>query len=282
VNNIFIEETTNGCLTTVSYSTSKQPVTVVINNSCLLWATNLYSYVRIMGISDVPHRKIQVPVQYRIVYAIPKNNSSTTGVDITNIAANGPILGDGLTTRLTFACTNVQDAGEMMNLNTPSWNVSCYTTDTDYANMNPGGSFVNPCQSGTPCCTAGYTLLVIEAVSLLNRRTISWDGIHLSVSVALNPSEIELAYYNEFIKIFIKVYQAYVGSNVLPEIPLTVEGDCGINNICQYSFPMQSSIDRETPQVLILRLLTSLYGGSTWPDANSNNNSPSCCGTMVQ
>jgi hypothetical protein len=279
VNNIFVQETTNGCLRTVSYSTSKEPVTVVINNACMIWATNLYSYVRILGISETPHRKIQLPVSYRIVYAMPKVNP-LTGVDLTHLNANGPILGDGLTTRLTFACTNVADPGESMNSTTPTWNVTCYTTDTDYAEINPGGAFVNPCNPVTPCCTPGYTLLVVEAMSLVNRRTLSWDAIHLSVSVAMNTTNIEIGYYNEFIKIFQQIYLAYTGA--LPETPLTVQADCGINNICGYKFPLETTLDREGPQTLVIRMISDLFGGTSFPNANASTNTPSCCGQKFQ
>lgn len=278
VNNIFIQETTSGCLKTVSYSTSKEPVTVVINDACMIWATNLYSYVRIMGISDVAHRKIQVPVSYRIVYAINKNNP-LTGVNLSNLAANGPDLGDGLTSRLNFCTTNTVDAGESMNLSTPSWNISVYTTDIDYAPINSGGLFVNPCNPGSQCCQSGQTLLVVEGMSLLNRRTISWDNIHLSVSVALNPENIELAYFNEFSSIFQKVYTAYTGE--LPLTPLSIQANCALNNMCVYSFPLNHTVERESPQTLVIRMLSDLYGGTTYPNVNQFSSTPSCCGLRI-
>jgi hypothetical protein len=123
--------------------------------------------------------------------------------------------------------------------------------------------------------------LVVEATSLLNRRTISWDNINLSVSVALNTESIELGYFNEFTNLFQQIYLAYTGA--LPLTPLTVQTLCDTNNLCAYNFPIEHTVERESPQTLVLRMLSDLYGGLNYPNPNnSGSQTPACCNTAIR
>lgn len=282
VNNIHIEETANTCYKNVYYSTSNAPNTIQLKDACVLWANDMYSYVHILGASDVPHNKIKTPVFYRKVVAIPKNNPLTK-VNISDPALNAQCFGDGVTTRLTFTCNDPPQLGSMPNSNSGSlqWDVTVYTTDDDLGDsvyFSTGGQFANPCNSPTGTarcpCLPNQTLLVVEATSLNNRRTLAWDELNLSVSSSLNSNSIELDTYLKFELICAHVYMAYTG--VPPAIDFTPGLSCNVDNICNESFPINHTNTRESPQTMVLRLLTSLYGGSTYPVLNQNSNS-GCC-----
>ena len=254
----------DSCLSTVSYSTISGTVNIP-NPSCVLWMNNLYSYVRIMGLNSIPHKKVLVPVFYRSVFSIPK---VTPYINLTNLNPNiYPLdVGDGLTTRLTFTCTDVAEPGEHVNMNTPSWNVTVYTTDEDFSDPGTGGTYADVAN--------GQTLLIVEGISLTNRRLFSWDSINGAVTVGLNSNSVELGRYNKFLLIAANVFQAYTGS--MPPLPFGAQSVCS-DGICTDYYNLEHSSDRESPMITVMRLLTSLYGGSTWPTPNMVN-SQSCCG----
>jgi len=267
VNSIYLENTGNSCLQNITYNTFKTPTPVTINNACLLWMDNLYDYVRLLGLSNVEHKKIAIPVFYRMVFAIPTVNS--TGVNLSNLNPNEyPLnIGDGLSTRLTFCCTDVAEEGESMNLTTPQWNVTCYTCNEDLS---------NPDQSTYANTTDNKTLLIIEAISLNNRRVISWDDINTSTSVNLNPTSVELGRYNAFMLIASNIYMAYTG--VAPDLSAVTNGTiCNGNGICIDSFPINHSSRRESPLISVTRMLGTLFGGTSYP-VPYNNSQGSCCG----
>lgn len=257
-NNLRLEATTS-CLYNVKYTTLRDDVTVTIPNASVLFMNNLYEYVKLMGISDVPHKKVNVPVSYRIVFTINQVNPMT-GVNLSNLnPAEYPLnLGDGLTTRLTMAVTDVPEPGEKMNSTTPTWLISAYTTLEDLANPGAGGTFA----------AAGKSLLIVEGISLTNRRVFSYDDINMAVSVNLNPNNTELGRYGKFLLIAANIFQAYTGSP--PLIPLT-NTICTNEGLCTDTNQIEHSSNRETPQVLVMRLLVSLFGSSatTYPTPNT-------------
>ncbi len=264
VTNINITQT-DTCLSTVNYSTITG-TNPNITNACVLWMNNLYSYVKIAGINALPQKKILVPVFYRAVYSIP---NVTPYVNLANLDPNAyPLnVGDGLTTRLTFSCTDVPQPGEQINMNTSTWNCIAYTTDEDFSDPSSGGTYAD--------VSAGKTLLIIEGISLINRRTFSWDSMNSAVTVGLNSNAVELGFYNKFLLIAANVYQAYTGT--APPLPIGVQSVCS-DGVCQDWFNIEHSSDRESPIVSIMRLLTSLYGGTTYPTPNTVNNNGQCCG----
>jgi hypothetical protein len=283
VNNIHIEPTVDNCYKNVYYSTSNAPTTVKLENACLLWANNLYSYVRILGASNIQHSKIKAPVFYRYVVAIPKVNP-ITGVDLSNPSMNDECLSDGVTSRICFCCVDPPQLGaspvsNMINSSTPTWNVSVYSTDDDLGYFLPGGQFANPCFSPTGTtrcpCLPNQTLLIVEATSLNNRRTLSWDELNLSVSASLNSNVIELDAYLKFQLICAQVYLAYTG--VPPPIDITGGLTCNTDNICTQTNPINHTFNRESPQTTVLRLLTNLYGGSNYPATNGGSSNTECC-----
>lgn len=291
VNNIFIEEiaTGNGCRKNVHYSTSNAPYTQSLNDACIIWATNLYDYVHVLGSSNVEHKKIKVPVFYRFVTTIPKVNPPANGLlgnDLSQPSLNGPCLSDSLTTRITFACNTPPQPGTLPNTSNSGslgWNVTVYTTDDDLSTfIESDGSYVRPCVSGatgsTCPCIPGQTLLIVEATSLTNARTVQWDNLNLSVSQSLNSNKIELSYYVQFQNICEIVYQAY--TCFLPAADLLPGVSCTTNGICNNIYPLDHTFNRESPQTIILRMIGDLYGGSNYPNPNLNSNT-SCCAPSV-
>jgi hypothetical protein len=270
VSNIFLQG--EGCTKTVSYNTNRDPTTVQINNACMIWCNDIYSYVRIVGSSRMFYPKIQVPVFYRFVTTIPKVNviNSSVVIDLSNPELNDAPLGDGLTTRINFSCPDVND----LHSPTPSWYVTCYTTDVDLGTLTPGGSFVNPCFPGNTCCVPGNTLLIVEATSLDNRRVLSWDPLNLSVSMTLNENKPELRFYEKFEAIVAQVYMAY--TNTAFFAPTTGQV-CSTDGICINNYPVDHTFNRESPQTTVLRLITNLYHGSNYPNLNLIPGTPACC-----
>jgi hypothetical protein len=216
-----------------------------------------------------------MPVFYRFVTTIPKVNvvGPNVIIDLTNPAFNCLPLGDGLTTKLTFACTDVNDRESM----TPTWNVTCYTTDVDLGTLIPGGSFVNPCIPGNTCCIPGNTLLIVEATSFQNKRVLSWDPLNLSVSVNLNDNKVERSFYLKFEDIVAQVYMAYTGNAFLAP---TTGRVCSTDGICINNFPVDHTTNRESPQTMVLRLITDLYDASNYPNPNKMLGTPLCCSDL--
>jgi hypothetical protein len=271
INDIAIEPIADSCLYTVKYNTYNKNLfndITTIDNACVLWMDNLYDYVRLLGVSEVAHKKVLQPAFYRMVFAISKVNS--TGIDLSNLNPNDyPLnVGDGISTRLTFCCTDVPASVDKPSSNTPIWLVSVYTTDEDFSDPTAGGSYANQ--------SAGKTLLVIEAISLTNRRVLSWDALNQSVSVNLNSNRAELERYNAFLLLCANIYMAYTGSP--PPLPsVGVSTVCTVEGICTDTVPLQHSSIRESPLITVMRMMTSLYGGNTYPTPNTNQG-PSCCG----
>lgn len=253
---------TDSCLSSVEYSTISG-VNPVIPNACVLYMCNLYSYAQITGMNNLNHKKIIVPVFYRCVFSMDK---VTPYVNLTNLDPNVyPLnIGDGLTTRLAFTCTDVPNPGEKLNYNVSTWDVVAYTTDEDFS--NPGGTYADT--------SAGKTLLIIEAISLMNRRVYAWDSLNSAVSVELNSNSVELGTYNKFLLIAANVYQCYTG--VPPLLPIGAQSVCN-NGICTDFFGIEHTSSRESPLQSTLRLLSSLYGNATYPTPN-NLNASNCCG----
>lgn len=288
VNNIYIEDTANGCLKNVHYSTSNSPSIPPLNNACVIWANNLYDYVHIVGSSNLEHARIKAPVFYRFVTTIPKVNPAANGLlgnDLSNKSLNGVCLSDGLTTRITFACSNPPQPGTLPNTNSTSinWNCTAYTTDDDLSTfIESDGSYVRQCATGAigPCpCTPDQTLLIVEATSLNNRRTLQWDNLNLSVSQSLNSNIIELNTYVDFQHICEIVYQAYTG--YLPDADLLPGVSCTTSGICNNIYPLDHTFNRESPQTTMLRMLSDLYSGSTFPSPNFNAQNACCASGIV-
>lgn len=254
---------TDSCLSTVGYSTITG-TNPDINNACVLWMNNLYSFVQIAGMNNLVHKKVVVPVFYRSVMSMPE---ITPYVNLSNLDPNVyPLnMGDNLSTRLTFTCTDVAQPGESLNLNVPTWLVTAYTTTEDFANPGSGGTY----------SSLGNTLLVVEATSLTNRRTFSWDAINMAVTVHLNSNNVELGSYNKFLLLAANVYQAFTGSP--PPLPIGVTTICTPEGVCTDAFPLQHTTERESPQTTVLRLMSSLYGSTYFPTPNAVNGQ-SCCG----
>lgn len=292
VNNIFIEENNTGgnCLKTVHYSTSNLPVTQTLNDACIIWANNLYDYVHVLGSSDIFHTKIKAPVFYRFVTTIPKLNPAANGLlgtDLSQTSLNSLCLGDGVHSRLYFTTNTPPQPGSLpnnSNSGTLSWDVTAYTTDDDLSTfIQSDGSFVRQCATGatgsTCPCVPGQTLLIIEATSLNNRRTLQWDNLNLSVSQSLNSNIIEANTFLEFQHICEIVYQAY--TCFLPDAELLPGVSCTTTGICNNIYPLDHTFNRESPQTIILRLLSDLYGGSTYPNPNVNSNSGCCAPGII-
>lgn len=277
VNNIYIEDTTSSCYKNVYYSTTNAPNTVPLKDACILWANNFYSYVRILGTSDLSYGKIKVPVFYRYVVAIPKVNLAT-GLNLNNMEMNENCVGDGITTRLTFTCVDPvpvnKNPPNLSFTGTPTWNISVYTTDEDLGGQFlQGGQYVNPCTDTTRCpCLPNQTLLVVEGTSLTNRRLLSWDELNLSVSALLNSNSIELATYNNFQLICNYVYMAYTGFGLIN----LGNQSCTTDGICIDMNPADHTFNRESPQTMVLRLISSLFGSATYPTLNNPTNK-NCC-----
>ena len=275
INDLFMQAIPNSCLYTVKYNTySKLNFETIsanyqtIDNACVLWMDNLYDYVRLLGVSDIERKKVLQPAFYRMVFAIPKVNS--TGINLTNLNVNEyPLnIGDGLTTRLTFCCTDVPDSLSTPASNTPIWLVTVYTTDEDFSDPSAGGSYADQ--------SANKTLLIVEAISLTNRRVLNWDAINQSVSINLNSNRAELERYNAFLLVAANVYLSYVGSP--PPLPIVANTSmCTGSGICTDSTPLEHSSIRESPLITVMRMTTSLYGGNTYPTP-STNQGQTCCG----
>ena len=121
----------------------------------------------------------------------------------------------------------------------------------------------------------GKTLLIVEALSLINRRIYTYDDTNLSVTIALNTNETEIEMYGKFLLIAANVFLSFCG--VPPELPVT-SSVCNDNGFCTDTFPLETNSYRESPMISLIRMLNSLYGTvgtSTYPTPNLINGN--CC-----
>lgn len=236
----------NGTITglnnvTVSFNDETQTYV----NYKVVWMTNPYSYLRLASEAGLHPDPINIPTVYRSVINIPKNNSSTGGVDLTNETD----LGDLVTSSISWSLYD----NESPKHSSISWAIFTYTAVEDLADTNRGGKFA----------TTGNTLLITEAISFGNRRSMTYDlGQNMQI-VNFNSRLKEANYMERFREISRVVYTAYTGTVAPAFSNFSITGTGVATEHCQVSnVPL-----RESSISTVMELINHLYPGKLYPIA---------------
>lgn len=221
------------------YADAGLPAT--ITNTHITWALHPYQFLKIYYNSGLPPRTLQVPVIYRAVLSIPKNNFAS-GVDLTC----APHLGDLVTSFSGFS------AATKNNSNNFEWIVEAYTAVEDLSAI---------------CCPvyadADNTLLIIEAMKPRFTRTSTYNTAAQQIEISYNSPESEATTLREFATAVAAIYNSYVD----PTVPLTYSQVLGESSICTGGFCKDNVMVTSTPsQVTALEhinyLISALYQSS--------------------
>lgn len=223
----------------------------IIENAAIVWKTNPYTFLRLATLGGLEPADIEVPVTYRAVVSIPENNGGA-GV---NLQGAGH-LGDLVTSIVTFAMNEIRVSGGNCK---PQWLVQAYTTLEDTSQVDGNVLYAD----------GRRTLLIVEAVSLLNRRATSFNTESMQNIVCMNKSSSESFYLHQFAQIVAPIYEAYTGAAIDPDSIITPQPLCQ-SGICSELFRVTSYVRRETSLYTVIDLINHLYhGGNGWPVAGA-------------
>jgi hypothetical protein len=253
---------------TWNFTSSKLSLT----NVRVKWETNPFTYIRLATNGGINPRPILLPTFYRARIAIPLKNDPVTmtvesssssssmsggcgcggsssitstviaGVDLTNITP-GP---DMVTTYQAFSLYDFNNTGN----SAVCWLGQCYTTTEDLSDVNPGGLFSSP----------GYTFLIVEALCLKNKRTLSYSTTQQAAQFFYNSSAIEDGYLDQFGNIVADIYQAYTGLTTTNTTLIGVNEICDSKGQCSDISAITDYVTRESPMSTVIQLATVLYG----------------------
>jgi hypothetical protein len=130
------------------------------------------------------------------------------------------------------------------------WLGQCYTTTEDLSDVNPGGLFSSP----------GYTFLIVEALCLKNKRTLSYSTTQQAAQFFYNSSAIEDGYLDQFGNIVADIYQAYTGLTTTNTTLIGVNEICDSKGQCSDISAITDYVTRESPMSTVIQLATVLYG----------------------
>lgn len=221
-----------------------------ISGANVFWETNPYTFLRLATLGGLRPRSVRVPVAYRAVVPIPLQTS------VINLESQKQI-GDLVTTYIPFTLQDIK-SGDRRGCSI-AWYGNVYTTVEDLSTTGREGLYAE----------RGKTLLIIEAISLINRRTACFDSLENQVNVEFNTRKAERAWLNRFCEIVSKIYRAYTGITVDPSSIAKVESLCQ-SGMCTDQFQISNIALRESPMWTILELCNHLYGSDTWLVAGSN------------
>jgi hypothetical protein len=224
---------------------------IMIENAAVVWKTNPYTFLRLATLGGLEPADIEVPVTYRAVVSIPENNGAA-GV---NLQGSGH-LGDLVTSIVTFAMNEIRVSGGSCK---PQWLVQAYTTLEDTSQVDGNVLYADP--------SGRRTLLIVEAISLLNRRATSFNPESMQNIVCMNKASSESFYLHQFAQILSRIYEAYTGAVVDPDTIISPQPLCQVG-ICSEVFRITSYVRRETSIYTVVDLINHLYhGGNGWPVA---------------
>lgn len=273
--NIFFSAGTTGTgVHTIQFNSLAGTGTVLSNVKTAL-KTNPFTYLRIEGeglfFGRLKPPSISMPTFYRCVIAIPLNNtpvlithpaptggtgtmSATGGVNLTGVTG----LGDGVTSYISFS---MRDPLLQQHSSDIAWMMECYTTPLDLS--VPGA--VNGSNANGSFGSSGSTLLIVEGLSIKNRRNLSYVSGN-ELKMILNSNNVEDGYMTQFANMVYIIYQAYTGNTttITPSILLQNSTVCDSSGRCQSSETIIDYPVRESPMITAIQTINNLYGGADY------------------
>jgi len=222
---------------------------VDINNNVVVWKTNPYTFLRLSTMGGLDPATMRIPTTYRAVVSIPQNNVRTGGIDV----ENADHLGDLVTSINTFCMNEISKKGGSCK---PEWLCQAYTSREDTSQIN----------GNTLYASEGRTLLIIELISLRNRRKAIYDTSRNMCCVTMNRRSAETYHLRQVAKIVASIYTAATGLAIDPSTIIGPQSVCQVG-ICSENFRITSYVRRETSLNVVCELLNHLYGGRGYPVA---------------
>lgn len=214
------------------------------------WETNPYTFLRLATCGGLNPKSIRVPVVYRAVVAIQKK---TAVVDLTK----APDYGDMVSCYVPFALQDFRD--DENKTCSISWLGNLYTTDEDFAPVDRNGLYAAP----------GNTLMIVEAISLLNRRESSYNMAEGEVQVCFNSRKAERSHMKRFLHLVALCYESLTGITLDPNTIIPTESMCTAG-ACSDMFQVSNIIQREPPMVTSIELGNHIFGSDNYPIAGRN------------
>ncbi|CAH6418985.1 Hypothetical protein HVR_LOCUS171 [uncultured virus] len=176
------------------------------------------------------------------------------GVDLNGLSD----LGDLLTTHITFSLPDIGKSRASSPLPL-GWLASAYTTPEDLSVTEPGGRYANE----------GFTFLIIEALSVNNRRRLRYSNEQNQIQISYNHPVIETSYARQFARIAASVYHAYTGLMIPADALLPSRSVCSPGQ-CTDSDYVIDYTRRESPMESVLGLASTLYGQNIYPSPSDS------------
>lgn len=214
------------------------------------WETNPYTFLRLATTGGLNPKSIRVPAVYRAVVPIQKK---TAVVDL----SKAPDYGDSVSSYVPFALQDFRD--DENKTCSISWLGNVYTTEEDFATTDRNGLYAS----------SGHTLMIVEAISLLNRRESSYNVSEDEVQVCFNSRKAERSHLRRFAQLVALCYESYTGVTIDPDTIVPTESMCQAG-ACSDLFQISNIITREPPMVTMIELGNHLYGADNYPVAGKN------------
>jgi hypothetical protein len=241
-----------------------------ITDARLVWKTNYYTYFRLAANGGLNPKPALLPTFYRARLPIPL--ASVTGVSTTSTppcscsyTGTTGTIGSGfgadlITSYISFSLYDLNNPKQT----TIAWLAQAYTTSEDLSVTDPSGAYAD----------TGYNYLIIEAISVKNKRKSSFDTTLQEVQVLYNDPDTENAFLLQFATIATTVYQAYTGKTLTPETLIQDSSVCNANGACQDANVIVDYSLRESPLSVVMQLVSALYGSELYPTPGGCCSSP--------
>jgi len=205
-----------------------------------IWKINQFTYLRVAsegGLKQIPQL---TPTFYRATLTIPQING-----EMINLSCL-PGTEDLLTTHISFSLYDISKPQHTYV--TLPWLVEAYTTCEDMSIVNEDSKYAE----------SGKTLLIVEGVSTINKRSAIYNIEEGEVQIKYNDPLTENEYLRQFSLIVVSIYKAYTGKimtaeSLIEESSRTKNGD----KLVDYAL-------RESPMVSIMQLASNMYGGGIY------------------
>lgn len=248
----------------------------------VLFKTNPYNWLTLATKGEMFPSPIKIPVFYRAVIPLLKSGSinigtkqtngelstpNYSGIQLTNTTNNNcgcdsssqcPTHEDYVHTHNTFSLHNFRSNNRQ---NTLSWLGHAYSTSEDFFPTDQQGWFSSDL----------YHLLIVECVSLENRRQASYNNSHQEVHINYNKKSTEEKYLRVFARIVSDVIVAYTGSRITPESLLRENQLCTGSGACFDYQLIHNYSHRETSLTTLLEMITGIFGTDHYVNYEGQN-----------
>ncbi len=258
-----------------------------IPNVKVSFKTNPYNWIKLATKGEMEPNPIKIPVFYRAVIPILKSGGVSVGTRQTNGELSNPnyipiSVGsssnpsgcgcnstsstsscsssgheDYIHTHNTFSLHNFKN-NKQSNL---SWLGHTYLATEDYFPTDQKGWFASEL----------YNLLIVESISLENRRDASYHTPHQEIHINYNKKTVEENYLKVFARIVSDIILTHTGTRITPESLLAETHLCVTHGTCFDFHLIENYSHRESPLTTILEMITGIFNTNHYTDYEGQN-----------